>query len=269
MILNLLIPMQLHRIFAVFLRHWYAILGNPERWMEMFYWPLFDLLLWGITGTTVQLQLTGNNKMGLMIVLGMLLWLILQRTQHEVSMSFLTDMWDGNLVNLFISPLAFSEWFFAVAVMSLFKMLTSFLFAGIVALILYQVNVFTLGVGLVPIILLLLLFSWSISAVNVSVLFLFGSKAQTISWLIIAFITPFSAVYYEVNALPDWARFIGLFLPTSYAFEAMRSLFHWGMFNRIALVNGFILATIYATLTLWFLRYSINLSLQRGLFKNK
>lgn len=261
----------MHRIYAVFLRHWYALLGNPDRWLEIFYWPLFDLLLWGIAGTAVQSQtaLGLSTQLGSFMILGTLLWLILQRTQHEVNMGFLTDMWDGNLTNLFISPLSFAEWFLAVVSIGLVKMLLSFSFAASIAIALYQINVFTPGIQLLPSMLLLLLFGWSLSAVNIAVLFIFGSKAQAFSWIIIAFVAPFSAIYYSVAALPEWARIFGMVLPSSYAFEAARQVFTTARFDTGPLVIGYGLAIGYLMAALLLLRWSINLSLQRGLFKNK
>jgi ABC-2 type transport system permease protein len=261
--------MKITRIFAVFLRHWYAAISNPERWLEIFYWPLFDLLLWGITGFAIQNRVGEANQVGFIIILGMLLWLILQRMQHEVSMCFLTDMWDSNLVNLFISPLSFQEWFFAVTVVGFIKMMLSFLFAISVAFVMYQLNLFALGITLVPIFGLLLLFGWAIGAMVVSVLFLFGSKAQTFSWIIITFIAPFSAIYYSVSALPNWAQFLGKLLPASYAFEAARKLLTTNILDYQILWRGYVLALLYVLFSLFMLRQSIYLSLQRGLFKNK
>ena len=237
--------------------------------MEMFYWPLFDLLLWGITGSAVQAQTVGDNQIGLLIVLGMLLWLVLQRTQHEMSMSFLTDMWDGNLTNIFISPLTFSEWFLAVSLISSVKMALSFGFASLVAGLLYQLQLFQMGLQIIPIIILLVCFGWALSALNIGALFLFGSKAQTLSWIVIAFLAPFSAIYYSADALPIWAQWLGALLPTRYAFEAARTLFTTGILDQRQLLVGFALGIGYAVIALWLLKHAIYLSLQRGLFKNK
>lgn len=203
------------------------------------------------------------------MVLGMLLWLILQRTQHEINMGFLTDMWDGNLMNLFISPLSFSEWFLAVVLMGLVKMVLSFSFAAAVAALLYQVNVFIVGPQLLLSMLLLLLFGWSLSALNIAALFLFGSKAQAFSWTIISFIAPFSAVYYSISALPEWASWFGRLLPSSYAFETARQVFSTGEFALDSLVWGYSLVIGYLVINFWILKQAIFLSLQRGLFKNK
>lgn len=263
--------MKWYRIFAVFFRHWRELASNPDRWMEIFYWPLFDLLLWGITGNAMQLQAGGGSlsQVGVLIVVGMLLWLILQRTQHEVSIGFLTDMWDGNLTNLFISPLSFTEWFLAVVLISFVKMFLSFCFAAVMAVLLYQINIFMPGVELLPSMVLLLLFGWSLSAINIAVLFIFGSKAQAFSWILITFVAPFSAVYYSIAALPDWAKLIARLLPSSYALEAARQVFTVGTYDQQALLRGYALAVGYLMATLWLLKRAIYFSLQRGLFKNK
>jgi ABC-2 type transport system permease protein len=117
--------------------------------------------------------------------------------------------------------------------------------------------------------LLLLLFGWSLSAINIAVLFLFGSKAQAFSWIVIAFVAPFSAIYYSVAALPEWARVFGALLPSSYAFEAARQVFTAAQFDTAPLLMGYGLAMTYLVGAFLLLRWSIYFSLQRGLFKNK
>ena len=46
--------MKLHRVFALVLRHLYLYKRSLARFMEVFYFPLLDILLWGFL--TIYLQ---------------------------------------------------------------------------------------------------------------------------------------------------------------------------------------------------------------------
>jgi ABC-2 type transport system permease protein len=52
----------------------------------------------------------------------------------------------------------------------------------------------------------------------------YGSGAEALAWGILFVVMPLSGVFYPVDALPDVVRPIALVLPTTYAFDAMRTL---------------------------------------------
>src|SRR3990167_3973028 len=97
--------MKWHRINALLMRHIYLNRKSFPRLMDMLFWPIMSLFLWGF----VRLFLEKSNAGGLNIVtilLGaVLLWEILQEGQHSVSIAFLEDVWQKNLLNIFVTPL--------------------------------------------------------------------------------------------------------------------------------------------------------------------
>ena len=41
----------LRRISAVMLRHWYLIAGSWPRFLDLCYWPMVQMILWGFIQT--------------------------------------------------------------------------------------------------------------------------------------------------------------------------------------------------------------------------
>src|SRR3982750_2005036 len=102
--------MKLHRIFGIILRYLFLFRRSFDRLSDAFYWPTIDLLVWGITSAYLQSFAPKTSPVILIIVSGILLWLITWRAQYEISVGLLEDMWNKNLINIFVSPLKFSEW---------------------------------------------------------------------------------------------------------------------------------------------------------------
>ena len=154
--------MSFRRISAMFLRHTYLYRHSFTRLIEIVYWPLLDLLLWGfvsvyITKLTSQGQTTPNF---LAIFLGaLILWDILFRSQQGISVSFLEEVWARNFLNLFVSPLTISEYLVSLMLVSLFKVVVVFLVSSLLAWLLYSFNLFIIGLHLLPFMINLL--SWA------------------------------------------------------------------------------------------------------------
>jgi len=101
--------MRRRRVFALVLRHLYLYKRSLARFMEVFYFPLLDILLWGFL--TIYLQrFPGAVPGAVSFLLGaLILWDILYRSQQGISLSFLEEVWSRNLLNLFVSPLTAGE----------------------------------------------------------------------------------------------------------------------------------------------------------------
>ena len=96
---------RLHRILAMCLRYIYLLRGSWPRLLELAYWPIVQMLMWGfITQFLVGHSTYFAQGFGILLA-GVLLWDVLFRSQLGVSVSFLEEMWSRNLAHLFISPL--------------------------------------------------------------------------------------------------------------------------------------------------------------------
>lgn len=259
--------MKLNRIYAVILRNLYSFRHSYDRLSDAFYWPILDLLLWGLTSVYITKYATSIPQIVLLILSGILLWIIVWRGQSEITVGILDDLWNKNLINLFVSPLKFSEWITALVTLGVIKAFLSFSFGVLVAYFLYAINLFPYAFYIIPFALLLIMTGWSMGFFIASLILRFGTRIQTLAWTAPWIISPFSAIYYPVSSLPEWAQIISGFIPTSYIFEGMREVINTGNLDPMKLFMSLTLNTAYLILSIYFLKSSFNKLLQKGLNK--
>jgi ABC-2 type transport system permease protein len=78
-------------------------------------------------------------------------------------------------------------------------------------------------------------------------------------------LAPFSAVYYPVSTLPDWAQKVAAFVPTSYVFEGMREIIVNGKTSPEMLIKSFLLNGIFLILGFVLFNYMFTKSKTKGL----
>jgi len=259
--------MKLHRIYAIVLRFMYLFRHSLDRLSDAFYWPTLDLLLWGITSSYFRSYLPQTSQIVLIILGGILLWIIVWRGQYEITVGILEDLWNRNLVNIFVSPLKFSEWIVSLVTLGVIKAVMSFSFGLLVAFVLYKIKIFSYGFYLIPLSLLLIMTGWWMGFFIAGLILRYGTKIQALAWTAPWIIAPFSAIYYPVSSLPEWAQTIALLIPTSYVFEGAREVIEEGTLDPNKLYISFLLNAIYIVLSLIFLKNSFNKVLKIGLVK--
>lgn len=257
--------MKAHRVYAMILRYWYILKHSLNRQTDMFYWPLIDLLLWGLTSKFLQENAPDVSNIVLLIISGLVFWIIIWRGYFEITINLLEEIWNKNLVNIFVSPLKLREWISAIFIFGIIRMVVSFTFASIVAYLLYATNILAYGFYLVPFALLLILTAWAAGLFVAGIILRFGSKYETLAWTGIMIISPFSAVYYPLAILPGWAQTVAKFVPPSYVFENGRKLIANGKVNPQDLVICFGLNLVYFALALVFIKRSFARAKDKGL----
>ena len=248
------------------LRHFYNFKHNLDQASEVFFWPTIDILIWGLTSIFVK-QYAPHASFTLMLISGIFFWTLIWRSQREISTGLLEEVWNKNLINIFVSPITLVEWVVAGFITSIIKTALSFILMFVLALFVYGVNIFFYGVYFFPLVLLFLMTAWSVAFFICGILLRYGTRVQTLAWSLIVVISPFSAVYYPITILPLWAQKIALFIPTSYVFEGMREVIQKGTVDPQKLCISFILNTIYLILSIIYLNASFKKVLEKGLVK--
>lgn len=257
--------MNTRRIYAIILRHFYNLRRSFDRLSDVFYWPVLDIVIWGLTGVYF-VSFSPDSSTYIVSILGaVLLWIIPWRAQNEITINVLSELWDRNLANIFVAPLKFSEWVVALVIVGILKALISLSFASIVAYLLYKVNIFIYGIYLIPLIFLLFLFGWTIGLLVAAIILRFGSRIQTLAWTVPWAAAPFSAIYFPVSILPNWAQSISHILPSSYVYEAARQIIFQHTFNWNYFWISLGLNAVYLTIALILFRISYKKTLMRGL----
>lgn len=257
--------MQLHRLWGIFLRYYYNLLRSYDRLTDMFFWPVVDLLMWGLTSRYLVQTSAVDNKIILMLLGGIILWIFPWRSQYEITVSLLEDLWNRNLVNLFATPVKFSEWVLTLMLIGILKSVVSFGFASLVAIFLYTTNIYTLGLNLLPWAGILLMFGWVFGLLVCGIIMRYGTKIQTLAWTAIHLISPFVGVYYSISTLPSWAQSVAAWVPASYVFEAMRSEISGITVPLSSLLFPTLLCLFYLLIALLMLFSSYKEILKRGL----
>lgn len=222
--------MSLQRILGVFFRYFYLMRKGLHQFSDLFYWPLVDILIWGLTSVWMQSLSTHAQNFPLILMTALIFWQISWRGSVDISISLLQELWHRNLVNFFSTPLKFSEWIIGILSLSICKLIASIAFGALVVYILYTLNVFTIGWAFLPFAASLLIFGWTIGFLASSAIIYWGHGVEMFAWMIGGIFAPFSAVFYPVSTLPAWAHSIAWSLPTTYIFEGMRSILYKGVF---------------------------------------
>lgn len=259
--------MKAHRIYAIILRNAFFFRHSLDRWTDAFWWPTIDIVTWGLTSIYFQTHSNVFPPIVWYIMSGIVLWIFVYRSQYEINTGFLDDIWNKNVINIFVSPLTFLEWVISFIIIGTLKVTVTFIFSAILAFVLYKLNIFLYGFYLIPFMLLLLMTGIWVSFFVSGLILRYGTRVQALSWTLLVIILPFSAVYYPVAILPHWAQFIASLIPTSYVFEGMRQVLSHGTLDWGKLCVSFVLNTLYLIGLGVFLKKSFNTMLWRGLTK--
>ncbi|TKB60335.1 MAG: ABC transporter permease [Nitrospira sp.] len=221
-------PMKLHRVTALLVRHLYLYRRSLPRIMEIFYWPFLDLVIWGFI--TLYLARYQSQVPGFVtFFLGaLILWDMLFRSQQGITIAFLEELWARNLMNLFASPLKPSEFLTATMAMSIMKVtVVSIVMAGS-ALLFYSYNILIVGIWLMPFVLNLVITGWIIGVLTTSLIMRFGQEAEVLAWSMVFLFQPISCVFYPLEVLPTWLQMIAWANPAAHIFEGMRTVLSGG-----------------------------------------
>lgn len=255
--------MNLSRIRGVFYRYFFT-LKDISQLSDITYWPLVDILLWGLTSFWIQKQ-SEVPHLPLILMTGLIFWQIAWRGAIGISFHLLQEFWHRNLVNLFSTPLKISEWICGVLLLGLCKLFASIAFGGLLVYLLYSLNVFGLGWAFIPFAVMLYIFGWTVGFFSSSLIIYWGHKVEMLAWMMPFLFAPFSAVYYPVAVLPEWAQFISWCLPTTYVFEGMRQILNGSSFPWVYFWASLLLNAIFLFASALLFRTMFNKSLIKGL----
>lgn len=236
-------PFSFHIASALVLRYIYLYTRNPVRFVELIFWPLVDLLMWGFLTIYLQKQGSGHFAGAITYLIGgMILWDVLFRSQQGVAISFLEDVWTRNLLNVFVAPVRTIEYVAATCVVGVLRVLVTLIVLTVVAALAYQFHLTDLGLGLLPFLGNLMVFGWFLGMISTALIMRWGQAAESLAWAVPFFIQPLAAVFYPVSVLPSWLQPIAMALPCTPVFEGMRTVLAgqpvpWGNVQSAVVLN--------------------------------
>ena len=237
--------MNLNKIFALSLRHVYLIKGSFPRILDLIYWPTIQIFLWGFISKFFTLNSSYfENTVGI-ILSAAILYDFLFRSSISYNMMFLEEIWSRNFTNLFIAPIKISEIIAALTFTAILRTLIGLVPAALLAIPLFGVSIFKIGVPLIFLLITLYIFGVTLGLLVTSGLVRFGPSFENIAWASLFFLAPLGCIYYPIEILPNWLQIIAKLLPLVHIFEEMRNVLIHDIVNYYQILKAIIISFIY------------------------
>ncbi|EKD41548.1 MAG: hypothetical protein ACD_73C00667G0002 [uncultured bacterium] len=244
------------RIRAMFLRYLYLHKRSVSRVLELIFWPVMELFVWGFVSLYIRQYAPGElGRIIVFLMSGIIFWDLLYRSQQAVTISFIEDIWTQNILNILISPLRIHEWFITTFLYGLIKTIFITLILAAIAYGAYQFNLMeAMGFYMLPLMFNLLLFGWALGMFTSGMLIRWGHSVEALIWGIPFLVQPLSAIYYPLEVLPAWAQKWAVCLPSTHIFEGMRQIIKSGHLDSHYVWASFYLNIIYFILAALFFK---------------
>jgi ABC-2 type transport system permease protein len=243
--------MKWRPIAAITLRQLYLMRSSPTRVLPMVAWVAIEIVVWGFMSRYLN-SVTDNGTNFISTLLGaVLFWDLFTRIMQGVTMAFFEDVWSRNFVNVFASPLLISEYLAGLIVTAIGTSLVGLLVMLVMATTLFGLPFFSLGLLLVPFLLVQFLFGIAFGVLACAMVLRFGPASEWLVWPIPAMLSPFVGVFYPLSTLPAWMQGVGRVLPPAYVFENMRRVVSGDGYSAGGLLTGIGLALLDLLLASW------------------
>ena len=237
--------MNFNKVYALGLRHMYLISNSLPRIIDLIYWPTVQIFLWGFISKFFTLNSEYySNTVGI-ILTAAILYDFLFRVSISFNMMFLEEIWSRNFTNLFIAPIKISEIVASLTFTAILRALIGMVPAAIIAIPLFGVSVFKLGIPLLFLLLALYLFGITLGLLVTSGLLRFGPSFENIAWASLFFLAPLGCIYYPIEILPNSLQIVAKGLPLVHIFEEMRSILISGSVNYFDIIKSISISIVY------------------------
>ena len=199
--------MNWYKVYGLSLRHFYLIKSSFPRILDLIYWPSIQIFLWGFISKFFTLSSTYYNNTVGVILSAAILYDFLFRSSISYNMMFLEEIWSRNFTNLFISPIKIKEIITALTLTAIVRTLIGTVPAVLLAIPLFGVSIFKLGIPLIILLLSLYLLYYFRFIGNIR-LIRFGPSFENIAWASLFFLAPLGCIYYPIEILPNWLQII-------------------------------------------------------------
>ena len=237
--------MNFNKIYALGLRHLYLIMNSFPRIIDLIYWPTVQIFLWGFISKFFTLNSAYyNNTVGI-ILTAAILYDFLFRASISFNMMFLEEIWSRNFTNLFIAPIKISEIITALTLTAIVRTLIGLVPAVLIAIPLFGVSVFKLGLPLLFLLIALYLFGITLGLLVSSGLLRFGPSFENVAWASLFFLAPLGCIYYPIEILPNLLQILAKGLPLVHIFEEMRNILMTETVNYFNILKSILISILY------------------------
>ncbi len=251
-------------VAALCKRYIYIYSRNSFRILDIVFWPIMDLMVWGWVSSYLLTRQNGMPQMVTFLIGAIILFNVLYRAQQGITVSFLEDIWSRNLLNIFAAPVRAIEFVFATYIVGLVQALAVLAVMALAAASIYSFNLSNIGWALIPLFLNLLVMGWWLGLLTTGLILRFGNQAEALAWAIPFLVQPLSAVFYPVSTLPNFLQPVANFIPAAHVFEGMREVLQQNSFPTKHLTEAAILNVGYMTLAAIFFAQMFKQARKKG-----
>ena len=260
--------MNWNKVYGLSLRHFYLIKSSFPRILDLIYWPSIQIFLWGFISKFFTLSSSYyNNTIGV-ILSAAILYDFLFRSSISYNMMFLEEIWSRNFTNLFISPIKIKEIIAALTLTAIVRTLIGMVPAALLAIPLFGVSIFKIGLPLISLLLSLYIFGITLGLLVTSGLIRFGPSFENIAWASLFFLAPLGCIYYPIEILPEWLQIIAKILPLVHIFEEMRNILIYDIINYYQIFKAIFISLVYFVIGIVIFYLSYNGAKNRGTLIN-
>ncbi len=257
--------MKIHRINAVIVRHVYESRRNFDRVVDMIWWPVLDIVMWGF----FTVYLSHNNRLQPNTVScllgGIILWGTFYSFQRDMAIGFIDELWCRNLINLFSTPLTLAEYMAGLLTVCMMKVMVGLIAASAIAFAAYSFDIIPWLPKFIPYMANLLLFALALGIAITGLIFRYTTKIQALAWGFAGLLMPVSCVMYPMSSLPRWLQGIAWAMPTAHSFEGMRQVLDGKGFSPLHFWWGVGLNVVYFAVAIVFFGWIYEKARNRGL----
>ena len=134
---------------------------------------------------------------------------------------------------------------------ALIKTLIGLVPAVLVAIPLFGVSIFKLGIPLVFLLIALYVFGISLGLLVTAGLLRFGPSFENVAWASLFFLAPLGCIYYPIEILPNSLQLIAKALPLVHIFEEMRNILVNNAVNDLQILKSILISFIYFSLSVF------------------
>lgn len=257
--------MNLMRVWAIVIKFWFDTKRDMFRLFDVFWWPAFNLFVWGLLSTYLSKLSNGSVNFVLLFLAGTIFWSFFDRASRDISRSMVEELWNRNLPNIFSTPLTLTEYLAGVLIVAFIKLVIGSAFLLLLAKLFYGFQISVLGWPVVGIMAGLMIFGWSVSFIIQSCVLRFGHTVEVFIWAVTVLLQPFSCVFYPLSALPEWAQWVARGFPSMYLFEQMRAIISGIPVQPSDIIMPVVLNTAYLILSVVFFYRTFGYAKANGL----
>jgi hypothetical protein len=162
--------LALRRVGALALRHLFLLRGSWPRLLEIFYWPLLNMLLWGYTSIYVYQNADAPSFAFGLFVGAVIIWSFTIRTSANMMVLFMEEIWSRNLGHLFVAPYRPFEYVVSLILISALRTALGVLGCVIVARVAFGFDILDIGLPLAGFIVNLMMCGWWVGLLLVALM---------------------------------------------------------------------------------------------------